>query len=306
MTALTLAMLAGATIGLGVSLLVRELLPSHPDLPDALDRLSGRRARAGDGGADDGAAPPASGLPGRVGGWVLPRLAGAPGVSIPTRELDLLRQSPQTFLGQKALLAAIGLGFPVLFSAVVAALGFRLPLVLPAVAGVLLGAALWWVPDLEVRAKAEAARREFQRAVCAYLDLVALERAAGSGPVQALERASMVGDSWVFQRLQQELQLAQLTGVAPWDGLGELAEQLSVPALQDLADIMRLSGEQGAAVYESLRARARGLRNSILSQHEAAANAASDRMVLPGAALSLVFMALLGYPFIARILFAGA
>lgn len=304
MNALTMAMLAGGCVGLGVSVLVRELLPAHPDLAGALDRLSGRGPRAGERGPDDGAVPSASGVQGRLGGWVMPRLAGAPWVLIPTRELQLLRQSPQTFLGQKVLLAAIGLVFPALFSTVIALIGWRLPLAVPAVAGVLLAAALWWVPDLEVRAKAQAARGEFARAICAYLDLVALERAAGSGTVQSLEKASMVGDSWVFHRLQQELQLAQLTGVPPWDGLGELAEQLSVPALQDLADIMRLSGEQGAAVYESLRARARGLRNLILSQHESAANAASDRMVLPGAALSLVFMALLGYPFIARILFA--
>lgn len=304
MSVLTMAMLAGATIGLGVSMLVRELLPSHADLPGALERLSGRRTGAGGGGADDGAVTAATGLQGRLGGWVLPRLADTPWVRLPTRELDLLRQSPQAFLGQKVLLAGIGLVFPALLTTVVVLIGWRLPLVLPAAAGVVLGAVLWWVPDLEVRAKAQTARHEFERAICAYLDLVALERAAGSLPVQALEKAAMVGDSWVFQRLQQELQLAQLTGGQPWDGLGELAEELSVPALQDLADIMRLAGEQGAEVYESLRARARGLRHSILSQHESAANAASDRMVLPGAALSLVFMALLGYPFIARIVFA--
>ena len=40
---LTAAVLTGATAGLGVTLIVRELLPRQPQLASALDRLAPRR-----------------------------------------------------------------------------------------------------------------------------------------------------------------------------------------------------------------------------------------------------------------------
>ena len=66
---------------------------------------------------------------------------------------------------------------------------------------------------------------------------------------------------------------------------------------------MRLSGQDGAAVYATLRARATSLRTALTTQAAAAANAASEHMVIPVAALGLVFMALVGYPAFARIVF---
>ena len=78
---------------------------------------------------------------------------------------------------------------------------------------------------------------------------------------------------------------------------------MGVAELGDLADIMRLSGEDGAAVYTTLRARAASLRSQLLSADAAAANAASEHMIVPVALLGIAFMALIGYPAFARILF---
>ena len=66
---------------------------------------------------------------------------------------------------------------------------------------------------------------------------------------------------------------------------------------------MRLSGEDGAAVYDTLRARAQSLRTTVLTEHEARANSDSEKMVAPVAFLGIVFIALLGYPAFARIVF---
>ena len=294
---LTAAVAAGLVAGLGALLVVRELLPSHPHLGAALTRLSGQTPDV----PAPGQIPPAA-LEGRLGRALERRLGDRAFVRVPVAELALLRISTQTWFGQKALYAMVGLLFPPLLVLVVALIGLRLPVAVPAASSLVLAALLWFVPDVDVRVKAAARRAEFARAVTAYIDLTALERAGGSGASQALERAATVGDSWVFERLREELQRARWAGVPPWQALGGLAEQIGVPELDDVADIMRLSGEEGASVYENLRARSRGMRTALLSREETRANADSERMVIPVAFLGLIFLALLAYPAMVRVL----
>jgi pilus assembly protein TadC len=301
---LTLAVLAGATAGLGLTVIVRELLPAQPQLAAALDRLAPARAASTQLIAQEpaGEAGSTSALEARVGRAVQRHLAGAPLVRIPTVELALLRLPVARYVGQKVLLGLIGLLFPTLFTLLALAAGSSLPVAVPTVGGLVLGALLFLLPDLEVRRKAAAAREEFARATSAYLDLTALERAAGAGATQALEQAATVGDSWVFIRLREQLIRARLSGTPPWDGLHELATELALPELSDLADIMRLSGEEGAAVADTLRARSRGLRTALLTKEQTRANEDSERMVIPVALLGLIFLVILGAPAIVRIL----
>jgi len=301
---LTAAVLFGATGGLGVTLIVRELLPSDPQLASALDRLAPTRIgldapavqELATGGGSTGA------LEHQVGIWAQRHLVDAPFVRIPTKELLLLRIPVARHLGQKVLMALLGLLFPAVFIVVTTAAGYALPIALPAVFALVLGAVLFVVPDLDVRRKAAAAREEFARATSAYLDLTALERAAGAGATQSLEQAATVGDSWVFVRLREQLIRARLSGTPPWDGLHDLATELSLPELSDLADIMRLSGEEGAAVADTLRARSRGLRAALLTKEQTRANEESERMVVPVALLGLIFLVILGAPALVRIL----
>ena len=126
---------------------------------------------------------------------------------------------------------------------------------MPVVATLALGVGMFFLPDYNVRDDAKKARAEFARALAAYIDLVALERNSGSGPRQAMEVAAEVGDSWVFRRLTEELARTRWSGVAPWEALHALADELGLAELDDLADIMRLSGEEGAQIYTNLRAR---------------------------------------------------
>ena len=301
---LTFAVLAGATVGLGLAVIVRELLPGQPQLAAALDRLTPTRAiptqpveqePAGD-------AARTSALEARVGRIAQRHLTGAPGVRIPTVELALLRIPVARWLGQKVLLGLIGLLFPALFTVMVLAAGSSLPVAVPTLGALALGALMFLLPDLEVRRRAAAAREEFARATSAYLDLTALERSSGAGATQALEQAATVGDSWVFVRLREQLTRARLSGTPPWDGLHELATELALPELSDLANIMRLSGEEGAAVADTLRARSRGLRTALLTKEQTRANEDSERMVIPVALLGLIFLVILGAPAIVRIL----
>jgi pilus assembly protein TadC len=302
-TALTATVLAGAAAGLGVALVVRELLPAQPQLAAALDRLAPPRPNAAPTAQEPiGDAASTRRLETRVGLLTLRYLSGLPLLSVPTRELALLRIPVVRHLGQKVLLGLLGLLFPVLFTTVALSVGLALPLAFQALSALVLAAGLFLLPDVEVRRKAAAAREEFARATSAYLDLTALERAAGAGATQALEQAATVGDSWVFVRLREQLTRARLSGTAPWDGLHELASELALPELSDLADIMRLSGEEGAAVADTLRARSRGLRTALLTKEQTRANEDSERMVVPVAVLGLIFLVLLGAPAIVRIL----
>jgi hypothetical protein len=293
-TGLQLVLLAGGLMGLGISLLVTRLLPAEPDLADALDRLAPHRPRS--------AATAATGSSGkeRLGLWALLALPSALWVRTPTRELALLRVAPARFYGEKLTFAALGLVIPPLLAFFFDILGLGFPLVVPAIAALALAAVMFFVPNYNAVDDARKARLEFTRALGAYIDLVALERNNGAGARQAMESAAAVGDSWVFTRLSEELTRSRWSGLPPWDALHTLAEELGLPELDDFADIMRLSGEEGTSVYTTLRARSTAMRTAMLNEEIAQANAVGERMTIPGSLLGVIFMALLVAPSLLR------
>lgn len=299
MSGLQLAMAAGALIGLGVAGLLWRLTPAHPDLASALERLAPERSLA-----RPDPAPAPSSAEDRVGLWVM-RTPVASLVRVPVKELAIVRIPVHRFYGQKVLYLVLGGCFPAAAVALAAVLGVRVPLGVPLVASVAFGIVLSFLPDYNVRSDAAAARVEFARALSAYVDMVALERAAGSGPRQALEAAANAGDSWVFRRLAEELARSRWSGVPPWDALTALADDLGLPELAEVSDIMRLSGEEGAAVYPTLRARSASMRAALTAAELAKANAANERMSMPVALLALIFLALLAVPALLRVLLPG-
>ena len=298
MTGAQLAMASGALITLGLVLAGWRLVPAAPELADVVDRLSptfGRRQRAV-------ADAPTTGGKERLGLWAMRHLP--PGIlgSIPTRELALLRIPLPRYYGEKITFALLGLVFPSLLTLAVGLFGFQLPVVIPVVASLALAGLLWFLPNWNVRDDAKRGRLEFNRALGAYVDLVALERNAGSGPRQAMEIAAGIGHSWVFRRVGEELARSRWSGQAPWDALTELADDLGVPELADLADIMRLSGEEGAQVYAQLRARSASMRAAMLNHEKAKANEIGERMSIPMSLLGVIFLAILVAPALLRVM----
>lgn len=289
---MTGVILAGMLAGLGVALLVVWVSPAEPELASTLQRLDPSRREVAD--------PVSGDLLSRLGLWMA-RRAPTRWVQVPAADLAVLGTSTAAFWGRKAALLVIGLVFPLIFTLLVAAFGLTLPLVVPVISGPILGLALSMAPDAEAKAHAKAARVEFARAVTSYIDLCALEKNAGSGTSQALEEAAKVGDSWVFARLREELAHARWAGRPAWDALSRLGDELGVPALVDLGDIMRLSGEEGTSVYDSLRARAAASRNSLLAADHTAANRASDTLAFPIGAIALIFLTILIVPPLLRI-----
>jgi hypothetical protein len=298
---MTAMLLTGALVGIGLTMVVAGLRAPAPDLAAAVARLTGpadlHRAAA---------QPGSAGLPdGRLGRVLVPtasRLAEAWGLDRHRADLALTGITPSRMALEKLGYAMVGVLFPVLMASVLLVAGLALPFGGPVLAGLALGAGMSLLPEVELRRRAALARDQMRRTVCAYLELVALERAADAGAVEALERAAAIGAGPGFGHIRDALLRARLEGRTPWQQLSCLADELAVPELGDVADIMRLSGEDGAAVLPTLRARAASLRTSLLQADVAAANEASERMSIPVALLGVAFMALLGFPALWRIL----
>lgn len=293
---LEIAPVLGAVGGLGVFLVVREMLPTEPNLQAALERLSTQRPTAP---VKD---TPEIGLGDRLGLKLHSRAGTSPLLRVPTRDLALLRLPAHRWLGEKILLALIGLMFPPVAAFLFAVIGLPWPIAVPVGGSLLLGVVFFHIPNYVVKDKAAKAREGFARSVGAYIELVALERAGGTGTRQSLENAAHVASSWPFQRIREELLRASMSGQTPWTGLDELSDELGVPQLKDLADIMRRAGEDDAQIYQALRARGRSLRTELLTAEQTRANALSEQMVMPAAAMAMIFVALLAAPAAFRIL----
>ncbi|GAA0409286.1 hypothetical protein GCM10009541_60510 [Micromonospora gifhornensis] len=283
---LFVAVVAGSAVGLGVFLVVRELVPATPALGPALRRLHPPAGVARPG-------PAARQLEWLTGlaRWLRP----------PHRQLALLDRTPEQYTLSLLLSALIGLAAPALLSFALFAVGISLPLVVPVLGSLGLAALCALVAHRAVVTRAEAAREEFRQAVCTYLDLVALQLSAAHGPVQSLERAAAICEGWVFERISEALRMAQMQMHSPWDELRDLADRIGIPELGDVGAIMQSSGSEGAQVHETLRSRADSLRDQIRTDNLARAEGVTSRLDIPGALLVFVLLGFAIYPFLARL-----
>jgi hypothetical protein len=302
-TGLQLAILAGGLVGLGVALIVWRLTPADPDLGDALNRLSPNNSRSRGGVSMAGAdSVVGTDTRERLGLWGMKTLPAGAWGSVPVKELAILRIPVSRFYGEKLMFAGLGLLAPPLLATFFTLMRLPVPVVIPVIASLAAAVVFFFLPDYNARDDAKKARAEFARALGAYIDLVALERNSGAGPRQAMEAAADVGDSWVFRRLGEELARTRWSGLTPWDALRNLADELGLPELQDLADIMRLSGEEGAQIYSNLRARSAGMRAAMLGAEKAKANEVGERMSIPMSLLGVIFLAILVAPALLRVM----
>jgi tight adherence protein C len=215
------------------------------------------------------------------------------------QDLNILGISGAELAGRKAALALGGLlGPPVLFAVLLVA-GVDLPALLPAVLSVGLCALGWVIPSRQVGERAALAREEFLAALTAFLALVGLERQARGSPTEALEEASRISGAWPFVMIHTELLRAELAGQPPWDGLRDLGRRVGVEQLTNLADIVAAAAD-GAAVFETLLAEARNLRNAELSDQQERAGVAGEQLTLPAIVLATGFMMLVLYPALTR------
>lgn len=302
-TTLALTFITMGLAGLGAFLVLREFAPTHTHLDTAMGNLSPANLMAKP--EEPARAPDRRD---RVGAWAERHLGNLPGVTTPTADLDLLRsfssQEPMPTLGesvrefywQKILGAFVGLFLPTASVAALSLIGAGLPFAIPLVAGLALAVVFWFVPDRWVHTKAAEARLAFAQASVSYIRLVTINRVGQVGLITSMHEASLVSDGWMFRRIRQSLVRAQYTNQTAWDALEELAAQLDVPELVEIADITRLSGESGAGVIDSLIARSASMRDRLLTAEHTAAAKSSASLGVPVTALVALFMFAMIFP----------
>ncbi|WP_125777981.1 type II secretion system F family protein [Antribacter gilvus] len=298
MSPLALAISSGALVGLALAVLVVRLLPAHVDLAEAIGRVTPAR-HPGRATSTEAAGTPSDSTE-RLGAWAARTLPSAVWARTPRRELALLQIPLARFYGEKVQFAVVGLLMPQVIAACATVAGLPVAAVVPVGAGLLLAVILFFTPNYNAHTGATALRGEFRVALAAFADLVALERAAGSGVRQAMENAARATDTRVFARLAEELARSRWSGLPPWDALAGLADELGLPELHDIADVLRLSGAEGSAAYQALAARSAGLRSAILNDDLARANGLGEQLAIPGSLLGAVFIVLVMAPFLLR------
>jgi hypothetical protein len=286
-----LVIVAGALGGLGIFVVVRELVPAPARLDAALARL-------------DSAAPPGrrTSVPVRLARGISAEL---PWLPVPSADLALLGQDRDAWIASKIICGLIGLAVPAGLTELLLLGGGGVAWQLPAIASLACGIGLFFAPDLVTRVNAAERRSDFRHALTSYLDLVALERGAGAGPTEALESAAEIGGGWAFRRISAALDAARRAGDAPWTALARLARETGVSELADIADIAEVAGHEGAKILDTLAARAASMRAQAQAADRAKAGARSTTMVIPIALLGVGFLVLMIFPVIDRTFGAG-
>lgn len=293
-------LLLGAGIGAGLWLVLVGLLPPRPSLADALTAAL--------------RPPPPAPAPPLVAadqaGWV--SRAGRPAVGVLSalglprasvrRDLAILGRPPEQHLAEQAVFAVCGLITPTVLALILDVAGLQVPLPVPFWSGIALAVVGFFTPDLGIRADAQARRAEFRHTLSAFLDLVVIALAGGAGVEAALDDAADVGTGWAADQIRRTLAAARLARVPPWQLLARLGEELDVPELAELAASISLAGTEGAKVRTSLAAKAGALRAHQLTDAEAGAHAATERMSLPVVILLAGFLAFIAFPAVAHVM----
>jgi Flp pilus assembly protein TadB len=287
----------GTGCGVGLWALVIYLLPPRPALGAALTRATTPPA------ATPILIPDDTGWAIRLGRPAVAPLhaLGLPGPRM-RKDLAVIGRPTSTHLATKAVLAVAGLLLPALLTTVLGAAGFAPGFEVPVIAGLVLAAFGFALPDLQAHAAAARLRVGFRHALSAYLDLVWITLSGGAGVDSALGDAVAIGHGPAFEQLRRTLDTARLTRTTPWTTLRRLGEELDVTELAELAASVSLAGTEGAKVRASLAAKAHALRTHQITDAEARAQAATERMSLPVMALFLGFLAFIAYPALNQVL----
>lgn len=289
---LALLLVTGGLIGAAVFLVVGALIPATPSLTATLDRLDGRRELPGGDNQDRVTLRQNAPTSERLGAWLHAR-GPTPLSRSQLRALQLQSTSVAEFFADKAVLAILGAAMPLVLGLALTLLLGTSPLIPGGLSlvGLVVG---WFIPDLRLRRTTASARSDAGEALFTFFDLVTLERLANLSGTQALHSAASLSDATLFVQIRAALERARLEQQPPYAELKNLATDLSLPELADIADVVRLD-ETGAALSGALRARVKELRGAHLTRAKIAANAISERMtifmVIPAMVFGLIFLA---------------
>lgn len=160
----------------------------------------------------------------------------------------------------------------------------------------------FFYPDLALEKEANRRRKSFRYGFSSFLDLVTVLLAGGSGIESALVMASEAGDGQTFEQIRRSLRRSNVSRTSPWEELADLGQRFGIDEIVEVAGSVELAGRHGARIRDTLVARAATLRNRQLSEIEADAASATERMGMPMVLLFIGFISLVGYPAVAGML----
>lgn len=296
---MTAALILGCGLGLGLWLVVSGARPAPVPLEWALAHIHQRRR------------PDQLGIQTARPTGIVTRLLGESWVESPlgrhlteraAADLRITGTTPGEHLAARVGIGLTGLLWAPVTASLMTAGGVQVGLALPLWVSIGLAPAGFLYPSIALKAKAADRRRSFRHAFSAFLDIVSISLAGGRGVESALYAGAEAGQGWALAELRRSLLEARLLGETPWAALARLGHDLDIPELGELAASASLAGSEGARVRVSLAAKARSLRLRGLTDIEAAAQSASERMSLPIVALLLGFIVFLTYPAISQVL----
>ncbi len=201
-------------------------------------------------------------------------------------------KSVAEFYADKVVMAVLGAVVPAVVVGTCAMLGL-LGGPAPALVVVVGGIIGFFVPNVLVRRADARIRSDAREGLLVYMDLVTLERLANASATQALYQASLLSELPLFVQIRTALERARLEQQPPFEELRRLSEQIALPELGDLTDIMRLD-DTGGALSGMLRARVRELRDAHLNREQLRASADAEGMTLymtiPAVTFGLIFL----------------
>lgn len=293
---MTMALIAGALVGLGLFVLSRALFPSRPGLAARLSATDGLRRESAVAVSvitREEVSPFRQRLGQSVSNFYAQRGWEMRSVRA---DLALLARSWDGFLATKALLATSGLLAAPLLAGWISLMGWDFQLSIPIWSAILIAGIFFFLPDVQLKRDAAAKRRDFRHAVGAFLDLVSMNLAGGRGVPEALMMASSIGDGWAMARVRDALSNARIVGITPWQALGHLGEEVNLDELRDLSSALGLVAEDGAKVRQSLAARAETMRRRELAEVEGQAGERSQSMLVAQLLLCAGFLIFLSFP----------
>jgi tight adherence protein C len=302
------AIIAGAAVGLSLCFLAWAVIPARADNVAVLGRIEAARA------ARPWVSVREPNLPSdRLG--KLKALAGARvngvlsrrGVDAATlrQDLAMVDREFEDFAGGGLLAFVVTFFATLLVGALIVAAGVHwIPpaSLFPAALGLALVIVFARLQD--VHRLAEERRREFRRALSAYLDLVAMSVLGGTGLPEALPAAAAVGKGWPFRLLAETLDRARdMSGPlsAPTE-LGNLGRRIGISELRDLASALSLTGEQGARIGKTLIDRAKTLRDRDTADVQGRAAERDSSLQVAEVGIGAGFLLFVTYPLIVSVL----
>ena len=289
--------LIGCAIGAAIFVLIVQIRPPKPDPLVMLARFDVAQTPKASTRPEPSAAQAAVGAETRLGRWVSTELLRR-GIAYTSlrQDLALNGQSFDATMGRKVVVGVLGLLIGLIITVFLNVAGVGLPLGVPVVVALMFAAGFFFIPDFDARSAAQRRRREFKRALGAYLDWVSLQMSGKAAAEQALPDAAKIGSGWPLALIRHTVTNATRSGQNVWVALTELGDRIGVAPLRELGTLVQLVAHDGAQVRDTLSARAASLRAEELAEAKGKAGARNQSMLMAQILLGVGFAVFLGYP----------